>query len=151
MQAVGVAGDLWCWIKGYLANRSQATVVNGFQFETLPVKFGMPQGSVLRPTLFSLICNDLPDIAEYCDGRIQMYADNTKIYVVASSPDMVAVVLNVILLKLYDWCCLTGLIPYPGKIRVPDFNARPVCWAAASSVIEEQCCHSSQVNWVFRH
>ena len=30
-QAVGVAGDLWCWIKDYLADRSQATVVNSFQ------------------------------------------------------------------------------------------------------------------------
>ena len=40
LQAVGVAGDLWCWIKDYLANRYQATVVNGFQFETIPVKFG---------------------------------------------------------------------------------------------------------------
>ena len=41
LQAVGVAGDLWCWIKDYLANHYQATVVNGFQFETIPVKFGM--------------------------------------------------------------------------------------------------------------
>lgn len=41
LQAVGVAGDLWCWIKDYLANRYQATVVNGFQFETIPVKFGV--------------------------------------------------------------------------------------------------------------
>ena len=46
LQAVGVAGDLLCWIKDYLADRSQVTVVNGFQSETIPVKFGVPQGSV---------------------------------------------------------------------------------------------------------
>ena len=33
----------------------------------------------------------------------------------ASAPDMVAVVLNVILRKLHDWCCLNRLIPHPGK------------------------------------
>ena len=112
-QAVGVAGDLWCWIKDYLADRSQATVVNSFQSETLPVKFGVPQGSVLGPTLFSLFCNDLPDIVEDCDDEIHIYADDTTIYVAASSPDMVAVVLNVIIQKLYDWCCFKRLIPHP--------------------------------------
>ena len=84
LRAVCVAGDLWRWIKDYLAYRSQATVVNG-----LFVKFGTPQGSVLGPTLFSLFCNDLPDIVEDCDGEIHMYADDTTIYVAVSSPDMV--------------------------------------------------------------
>ena len=37
------------------------------------------------------------------------------IYVAASSPDMVALVLNVILEKLYDWCCLKRVIPHPSK------------------------------------
>ena len=31
LRAVGVAGDLLCWIKHYLADRSQVTVVNGFR------------------------------------------------------------------------------------------------------------------------
>ena len=46
-----------------------------------------------------------------------MYADDNTIYVAASSPDMVAVVLNVILQKLYAWCCRNRLIPHHGKIE----------------------------------
>ena len=44
-----------------------------------------------------------------------MYPDDTTIYAAASSPDMVAVVLNVILQQLYDWCCFKRLISHPGK------------------------------------
>ena len=116
-QALGVAGDLWCWLKDYLADCSQATIVNGFQSETLPVKFGVQQGSVLGPTLFSLFCNDLPEIVEDCDGEIHIYADDTTIYVAASSPDMVAVVLNSSVQNLYDLCCLNRLILHPGKTK----------------------------------
>ena len=79
LQAVGVASDLWCWIKDYLADRSQATIVNGFQSETLPLKFVVPQGSVLGSTQFSVFCNDLPDVIEDCDSEIHMYADDTTI------------------------------------------------------------------------
>ena len=61
----------------------------------------MPQGSVLRPTLFLLVCNDLLEIIEDCDGEIHLYADDTTIYVAASCPDMVALALNVLFQKLY--------------------------------------------------
>ena len=40
-----------------------------------------------------------------------------KIYVIASSPDMVVFALNVILQKLYDWCCLNRLIPPPPPVE----------------------------------
>ena len=52
-QAVGFADDLWCWIEDYLDDRSQASVVNGFQSETLPVKFGVPQVVLQRSAWYS--------------------------------------------------------------------------------------------------
>ena len=111
LQELGVSGNLWSWIKNYLSNRHQATVINGHVSKSMPVKFGVPQGSVLGPILFSLFCNDLPDIDDLKEGEIYMYADDTTLYVIAPNHDLVANILNRILGKLYKWCCENRLTP----------------------------------------
>ena len=108
LQGLGIAGDLSCWIKYYLSNRSQVTIVNGCSSASMPVEFGVPQ-------LFSLFCNDLPDTVNEGDGEIHMYADDTTLYVIAYTRDIVATTLNNILSQLYDWCCRNSLNPQPGK------------------------------------
>ena len=45
---------LWSWIRDYMTYRSQATVVNGYKSERKFMKYGVPQGSVVGPTLFPL-------------------------------------------------------------------------------------------------
>ena len=75
------------------------------------MKYGVLQGSVLGPALFSLFCNDFPDIAE-CEGILQMYVDNTATYTTAPLLDKVTEKLNAILEKLYEWCCRNQLSTY---------------------------------------
>ena len=109
----GVSGPLLDWIKDYLSGRMQFTVLNGVKSDILPVTTGIPQGSVLGPTLFTLFTNDLP--AAISEGNLYMYADDTSIYCIGENADVAVAALNNALLEVQRWCIENRLTPHPTK------------------------------------
>ena len=112
----GITGGLLEWIKSYLSERTQFTVLNGVASDLLPVTAGIPQGSVLGPTLFTLFTNDLPSAVR--SGSLFMYADDTSIFCIGQSADLAIALLNKALQEVYRWCLVNRLTPHPGKSEV---------------------------------
>ena len=77
LEAYGIKGKLHGWIRDFLTNRTQAVKINNDTSRPLPVKSGIPQGSVLGPILFIIYINDLPDSI---NSYLKIFADDTKIF-----------------------------------------------------------------------
>ena len=77
LHGYGVRGQFLDWIRDFLKDRSQYVTINDKSSSKIPVTSGVPQGSVLGPTLFIYFINDLPSIVSIF---IKIFADDTKAY-----------------------------------------------------------------------
>nr|VZI08040.1 unnamed protein product [Spirometra erinaceieuropaei] len=77
LSRAGVRGKLLMWIRSFLIGRSQAVHVGDQQSSEVAVKSGVPQGSVLGPTLFLVYVKDCANEVN-CD--VAMFADDIKIW-----------------------------------------------------------------------
>lgn len=99
LAACGVEGKTLSWIKEFLSNRTQEVVVGGESSDIGHVTSGVPQGSVLGPTLFLVYINDLEN---NISSTVRLFADDTILYkTITTSTD--AANLNEDLKKLQDW------------------------------------------------
>lgn len=80
LQYFGIRGLSHDWFKSYLTNREQLIKIESVKSATLPVNYGVPQGSILGPTLFLLYMNDIHDLNNnMINAEIICYADDTAI------------------------------------------------------------------------
>ena len=75
--------------------------------------YGVPQGSILGPRLFSIYVNDLPESMSY--GDLYMFADDTTVYTIGKDTDMIISSLQCILSQLHIWCTANRLIAHESK------------------------------------
>lgn len=78
LEDCGIRGTALSWFSSYLSERSQCLRIGHLVSGVQPVSFGVPQGSILGPTLFILYMNDICSVPIQ-NADIFCYADDTAI------------------------------------------------------------------------
>ena len=91
LKSVGVSDSLLKLIQSFLTNRFQRVLLNGQTSEWLPVKAGVPRGSILGPLSFLIHINGL---SENIESTAKLFADDTALFSMVHDNNTSTEVLN---------------------------------------------------------
>lgn len=102
MRKLGFSESTVSWVANYLSNRSHSTLVNATLSSSRSVTCGVPQGSVLGPTLFLIYINDLAQQFKLFNPIF--YADDTNLFFESKDLNSHLEAINQDLNSLSIWC-----------------------------------------------
>ena len=117
------------------------------------VQYGIPQGSLLGPRLYTIYVNDLPDAITL--GNVLMYADDTTIYCIGKSFDEVCLKLNKVFDELRLWSLRSKLSIHPIKTEAMILTKQGFIGPAPPpppppSIVRRQVCQRCGSYYLFR-
>ena len=82
-----ISGIALSWFQSYLSERKQFFKISCFSSNPVSLRFGIPQGSVLGPVLFSLYTSPISEIIQKLDVLYHQFADDITLFTGASYLD----------------------------------------------------------------
>ena len=88
---------------------------NNAKSESLTVNYGVPQGSVLGPSLFCLTFNPIAN--SFVDSKPSLYADDIEAHCSHSNLDLAQSMINQDLQRVDQWLADNKMIPNVKKTK----------------------------------
>jgi len=120
----GFRGHINSYIRSYLTTRFQFVQCQSSSSSLLPIKCGVPQGSVLGPILFLLYINDLPNA--FSHNSPLLFADDTTLTFISDSLSTLNSNINADLTSLHNWLTANKLTLNITKTNCINFSS-PQC------------------------
>ena len=120
LSSVGLEGCALSWFASYMNSRSQSVKICESLSSRVQLPYGVPQGSVLGPSLFSIYSGPLADIARSHGVNVHLYADDTQLYLPFNPLDPDSVTSN----RLKIEACVTEMKAWMlcNKLKLNDAN-----------------------------
>ena len=122
----GISGTTLDWFTSYLSDRCQQVKIQDYISDAAYISFGVPQGSVLGPILFTLYTAPLSHVIAEHDVEHHLYADNTQIYISLSGSEALEslAVLKACVTGVFTWMTNSKLKLNPNKTEFIIINSK---------------------------
>ena len=122
----GFKGTALNWFTSYLRGRTQRVNIAGSSSSPRNLHYGVPQGSILGPLLFTLYIAPLQDVIATFNLQCMFYADDTQLYIAVkpSTPELAIESLSTCIKAVFDWNTCNKLQTNRGKTEVLGLTSR---------------------------
>ena len=140
LQWYGIGGNTYQWISSFLSDRYQRVTIDNISSDLVAVTSGVPQGTVLGPTLFIIFMNDIVDNIKH--SKIRLFADDIILYKeITSASDVQQLQEDLHSLQLWEGTWLL-------KFSIPKCHVLQVTRATKHKIIANYYLHDTPLEIV---